>query len=190
MATIALRKYFQDIDSLINRERIDEAIAHCKHILRYFPKSMETYRLLGKAYLEANRYTEALDVFRRLLSAVPDDFIAHLGLSVIQEDAGNLDAAIWHMERAFETQPYKSTIQEELRRLYEKRDGSAPPKIGLTQGALARMYVKSGIYTQAIGEIRSALSKETYRPDLKYCWHACTCSVERRSKQLRLQPAS
>jgi competence ComEA-like helix-hairpin-helix protein len=165
MARTSLRAYIKEIESLINRGRYEESIAHCRHILGTYPKSIHTYRLLGKAFLEARRYTDAIDIFQRLLSAIPDDFVAHLGLSIIREDEGTLDAAIWHMERAFEIQPYNGAIQEELKRLYMSRDGSVPPRMRLTRGALARMYAKGHLHQQAIAEIRSTLAQDPQRLD-------------------------
>ncbi len=167
MAKISLRAYNREIENLIERGQTSEAIGHGKHILRYYPKHLETYRLLGKAYLEAQRFTEAADILQRLLAAVPDDFIAQLGMSIIREDEGNFDAAIWHMERAFEVQPANGAIQAELRRLYGRRDGVEPPRIRLTRGALVRMYVRGELYPQAIAEIRSALSEDPKRTDLE-----------------------
>jgi tetratricopeptide (TPR) repeat protein len=79
MAKISLRAYNRDIEALIEQGRNDEAIAHCRHILKTFPKCLETYRLLGKGYLEARRFTEAEDILKRLLLAVPDDFIGTWG---------------------------------------------------------------------------------------------------------------
>lgn len=167
MAKIPLRVYNREIETLINRGQIDEAIGHCKHILRFFPKHIDTYRLLGKAYLEAQHYAEASDVLQRVLSAVPDDFVCQIGMSIIREDEGNLDAAIWHMERAFEVQPANAAVQGELRRLYGRRDGIEPPKIRLTRGALVRMYARGELYQQAIGEIRAALAEDPKRIDLE-----------------------
>ncbi|NLG70526.1 MAG: tetratricopeptide repeat protein [Chloroflexi bacterium] len=167
MARIALRAYTREIDNLIENGQIDQAIAHCRHILKSFPKHVDTYRLLGKAYLEGQRYSDAADILQRVLSSVPYDFIAHLGMSIIREDEGNLDEAIWHMERAFEVQPSNSAIQDELRRLYGKRDGMEPPKVRLTRGALARMYAKGALYSQAISELRAALAEDPGRIDLQ-----------------------
>lgn len=167
MAKIDLRAYYEEIDDLINRGRYDDAIAHCRNILQVFPKSVQTYRLLGKAFLEARRYADAVNIFQRVLSALPSDFVSHLGLSIIREDEGNLDAAIWHMERAFEIQPYNGAIQEELRRLYERRDGSAPAKVRLTKSALARMYAKGNLYQQAAAEARGILSADPQRVDVQ-----------------------
>jgi len=167
MAKIPLRAYNREIENLINRGQIDEAIGHCKHILRFFPKHIDTYRLLGKAFLEGQHYAEASDVLQRVLSTVPDDFISQIGMSIIREDEGNLDAAIWHMEHAFEVQPANAAVQGELRRLYGRRDGIEPPKVRLTRGALVRMYARGELYQQAIGEIRSALAEDPKRIDLE-----------------------
>jgi len=167
MAKVSLRIYNREIERLIEQGSIDEAIAHCRHILVTFPKHLETYRLLGKAYLEVRRYTEAVDIFGRLLMAVPDDFVSHVGLSIIRDEENKLDDAIWHMERAFEVQPSNPAIQGELQRLYGRRDGMEPPKVRMTRGALARIYVQGELYPQAITEIRSVLAEDPQRADMQ-----------------------
>jgi len=167
MAKVSLRIYNREIESLIDQGHTDEAIAHCRHILQTFPKHLETYRLLGKAYLEAKRGPEAIDVFGRVLMAVPDDFVSHVGMGIIRDDEGKLDDAIWHMERAFEAQPSNAAIQGELQRMYGRRDGMEPPKIRMTRGALAHMYVQGELYPQAISEIRAVLNQDPQRGDMQ-----------------------
>ncbi len=167
MAKVSLRIYNRDIESLIDQNHLDEAIAHCRHILQTFSKHLDTYRLLGKAYLEAKRYDEAVDVFSRTLMAVPDDFVSHVGMSIIRDDQSKLDDAIWHMERAFEAQPSNSAIQSELQRLFGRRDGVEPPKIRMTRGALAHMYVQGELFPQAISEIKAVLAQDANRDDMK-----------------------
>jgi competence ComEA-like helix-hairpin-helix protein len=166
MAKISLRAYYREIEKLIDTGQTDEAIAHCRHILLTFPKHVGTYRLLGKAFLETQRYGDAADILQRVLSANPEDFISNLGMSIVREDEGNLDEAIWHMERAFEIQPANAAIQGELKRLYGRRDGLEPHKIHLTRGALARMYARGNLAQQAIAEIRATLAEDPQRPDL------------------------
>ena len=167
MAEMDLRAYIKEIDDLIERNQLDEAIAHCRHILQIYPKHLGSYRLLGKAYLEAKRFGDAADIFQRVLSAIPDDFVSHIGMAIVREDEGNLDSAIWHMERAFETNPANPAIRQELSRLIGRRDGLEPHKIRLTRGALARQYAQGELYSQAIAELRSALGEDPDRPDLE-----------------------
>ncbi|HWR65977.1 MAG TPA: tetratricopeptide repeat protein [Bellilinea sp.] len=167
MASISLRAYNKEIERLIENEQVKDAIAHCRHILRLFSKHIETYRLLGRAYLESQRYTEAADVLQRVLSSLPDDFVSQIGMSMIREDEGNLDAAIFHMDRAFETQPSNSAVQEELKRLYGRRDGVVPAKIRLTRGALVRMYARGDLFQQAIAEAKVALVENPDRVELE-----------------------
>ena len=167
MTNVSLRIYNREIEGLIDGGRIDEVIAHCLHILKTFPMYVETYRLLGKAYLEARRYADAADIFQRVLMAVPDDFVAHVGMSIIRDDEGEFDEAIWHMERAFEIQPSNPAIQSELKRLYGRRDGIEPHKVRLTRDALANMYTQGELYTQAIAEIRSVMAEDANRTDLQ-----------------------
>jgi predicted Zn-dependent protease len=167
MAKVSLRAYNREIEAMIDRNHLDEAIAHCKHILKSFPKHLETYRLLGKAYLEYKRYSDAVDIFSRVLVAIPNDFVANVGMSIIRDEEDKLDDAIWHMERAFETQPSNAAIQGELQRLYGRRDGVQLPRIRMTHGALAHMYVKGELYPQAISEIKSVLKEDPGRHDMQ-----------------------
>ena len=167
MAKVSLRIYNREIETLVDSGQLDEAIAHCRHILNDYPKHLETYRMLGKAYLEAKRYDEATEIFERILTAVPDDFVAHVGMSIIRDEQKSMDAAIWHMQRAFEVQPSNAAIQAELQRLYGRRDGVEPPKIRLTRGALAHMYVQGELYPQAISEIKAVLEEDPERHDMQ-----------------------
>ncbi len=130
------------------------------------PKHVDIYRLLGKAFLERQRYRDAADMFMRVLAIFPDDFVAHIGISIVREEQDNIDQAIFHMERAFEVQPSNTAIQDELKRLYNKRDGVAPAKIRLTHPALARLYSKGDLNQQAVGELRVALDESQFRPDI------------------------
>jgi tetratricopeptide (TPR) repeat protein len=167
MANISLRTYNSEIRNLIDSGDTEAAIEHCHQVLHYYPKHVDTYRLLGEAYLAGKQHNDASDIFQRVLSSIPDDFVSHVGMSVIREEDEKLDEAIWHMERAFEVQPANTTIQGELLRLYGLREGVRPQKVRLTRGALARMYIKGDLYQQAIAEIHAALSEDQNRLDLK-----------------------
>jgi len=164
---ISLKAYIREIENLIDQGQCQEAITHCRHILSTYPKYIDVYRNLGKALLELKKHSDAADIFYRVLSVFPDDFISHAGLSIIAEEQKNLDLAIWHMELAFDVQPSNLAIQDELKRLFRLRDGNTPVKIRLTHGALIRMYARGELYQQAISEAKAILLEDPKRIDLE-----------------------
>ncbi len=165
MADIELGAYIAEIEEILAAERNAEAVAHCRHILDYYPKNLAVYRLLGKGLLELGRLGDAADILTRVLSAAPDDFVAHVGMAIIGEEEGDLDRAIAHMERALEAQSSNAAIHGELKRLYGRRDGVEPTRVHLTGGALARLYIKGGNYPQAVDELKAALQEAPNRVD-------------------------
>ncbi len=167
MPEVALQDYLQEINGLIDDSHLEAAVRHCRHILKQFPRHVETYRLLGKALLEQDRLADAADVFHRVLSADPEDFIAHAGLAIVHRQQNLLREAAWHMERAFEVEPYNGAIRESLQDLIGRRDGLPPEQLTLTPGALARMHVQGELYAQAIAELRRLLELEPNRVDLQ-----------------------
>jgi tetratricopeptide (TPR) repeat protein len=167
MSQISLRAYIDYIDDRLNREALREVVAQCRHILEIYPRYVAVYRLLGRALMGQEKYQDALDIFQRVLSADPSDFIAHVGMSDCYRVSGSLEQAVWHLERAFEQIPNNPDLQDAIKELYQEYRGSTPRKIQLTGGALARMYMRGGLYSQAILEVRKALAKDPERLDLQ-----------------------
>jgi len=85
MPKIEIKEYFTKINDLIQLNYYDQAIHHCLYLLRQFPKMISIYDLLGRVYLETENYYGALDVYSRLLSTKPDDFINYILLEIIFE---------------------------------------------------------------------------------------------------------
>ena len=167
MADIRLKDYVAKIKDLIRSVRLDEAIAHCQHILRYYPKHVETYSLLGEACLEKQMYREAIEFFQRTLGADPENLTARVGLGVIYDEQGAFPEAIWQLERAFELVPGNSEVRRELLRLYGQFDGIDKSRLKLTRGALGRLYSRNGLYERAIGEFHAVLRQDPELPDIR-----------------------
>ena len=167
MSEAVLLEYLQEIDRLIEDSHLAEAVRHCRHILSQFPRHLDTYRLMGKALLEQGELEGATDVFQRVLSSDPEDFIAHAGMAIIYKQENRLREAAWHMERAFEVEPYNGAIREALQDLIGRRDGLPPERLALTRGALARLHVRGELYSQAISDLRQLLIDEPDRIDLQ-----------------------
>ena len=167
MAEIILHDYIKQIDRLVDGERLDEAVNHCHHILKKFPRHVDTYRVLGRALLEQGNLSQAKELFQRVLSVSPNDFVSHAGLSAAYKSEGSLPSAIWHLERAFELQPYNPVVQDELQQLYKQRDGRNQERVPLNLGALARLHMYSGLYIQAVKELKEAITLEPQRVGLE-----------------------
>ena len=168
MNEISLHEYCEQIEIIIEQGRYVEAVAHGQHILKQYPKHVATYRLLGKAMLEANQDEYAADMFHRVLGADPEDLVAWVGISELSNRRGDLDAATWHLERAFEVASDNEAgiVEEELRHLYGRRDGVAPERVQLTRAGLARLYLKGDLLSRAISEFHALLAEQPERVDL------------------------
>ncbi|MGD2077673.1 MAG: tetratricopeptide repeat protein, partial [Chloroflexota bacterium] len=110
MRRIALHDYLSQIEGLLDDNRLPEAAAHCHFVLQQYPRHIGAYRLFGRALLEQQLYDDAIDIFERLLGADPEDLISHAGLALAYSESRDLERAIWHMERAFEVDPYNRAI--------------------------------------------------------------------------------
>lgn len=167
MHRVRLHDYLSRIERLIDDNRLSEAASHCHNVLRQYPLHVDTYRLYGRVLLEQQQYTQAIDIFERVASVDPEDLITHAGLALAYKENLNLPRAVWHMERAFEIDPYNRAIRDELAELFAARDGYTRDQIELTRPALARLYFKSTLYREAATEISSLLRKQPKRLDLK-----------------------
>ena len=167
MAEISLREYHDKLEALLKADQVDETVHHCRHILQYFPRNVSTYRYLGRALLAGGNRAQAEEVFRRLLSVYPDDMTAHTSLAAIYRQAGQYDAAIWHLERAYEQDTSNTTYQQTLRELYRQHRGVDQSRLQLTAGAVARQHLNSGMHHQAVKTLHEALAAAPQRADLR-----------------------
>jgi pentatricopeptide repeat protein len=168
VAKIALHDYLNEIEQLLEVEQTSDVIDHCRHILRQYPRHVDTYRTLAKALLEQRDFDDAAELFQRILSTDPNDFVAHVGLSAVFREKQEYTESVWHLERAFEMDPYNAALQEELKELYELRDEQRPRRVPLTRASLARLYVKGELYQQAASELSQILAENgTDRVDLE-----------------------
>jgi len=167
MTNISLRAYHRKIEHLLEDKLSGQALFHCRALLEEFPKSHQTYQLASRALLDSGNLDAAEIGLDILLQVDPDDFVAHIGKSVISESKGLLDEAVTHMKHAFELHPANEGLQAEVRRLLEKKDTVSPSKLILTRGALIKMYMRGKLFDQAIGEIMIGLNESPNRLDFQ-----------------------
>ncbi len=167
MADVPLSEYVDQVRELVRAHEFAAALELGRHILQYYPRHLETYTLLAQACIETNDLAGAADLFRRVLGADPENLAALTGMALLSEAQEKYQDALWYLERAFEIQPANDELRRELVRLREIYYGSAPERLELTPGALARSYARQGQYAQAIGEFRRLLRTESQRFDAK-----------------------
>ncbi len=166
MPEISLLAYESQINQSIDQARYLEALAHTRHILSQYPRYVGAYYLLGKTMFEADLPDLATDMFRRALSADPEHLMSRIGLGLAHERRGDLNAAIWNLERALELDPGNSDIAEELRRMYGRRDAVEPEYVPQTRAGLARLYLRGHRFGRAVEELQTLLADDAARPDL------------------------
>ena len=101
MANITLQEAYNQAKEALEAGEIDRAVAICQHVLRYYPRYVEGYRLLGEAYLEHGGLSEAGRLFSHVLSCDPQHVLAHVGRAIIAEEHGLAEVAISELERGF-----------------------------------------------------------------------------------------
>ncbi|MBI3733560.1 MAG: tetratricopeptide repeat protein, partial [Chloroflexi bacterium] len=161
MATLTLRAYVEQVESVMRDDQYDRAIALCRYGLRTFPRGVTLYSLLGQACLESNRPDDAADMFRRVLGVDPQNFVARVGLGVVADGIGAAEEAIWQLERALELEPNHPEVRQELLRLRAPKGTDAPPqRIKPTRAALGYTYMRGEWFEQAAEEFRAVLEQE------------------------------
>ncbi|MCJ7737127.1 MAG: tetratricopeptide repeat protein, partial [Anaerolineae bacterium] len=166
MTELSLQDYCDRIESVIEQGRYTEAAAHARQILKFYPKHVVTYRMLGTALLEADQDEGADDMFTRVLSSDPEDYLAWVGMSEVYERRGDLENAIWFLERAFDLAPDSRVLEEHLQDLRARRDGVREERVGLSRSALARLYIRGDLPSRAITELNALVEENPERVDL------------------------
>lgn len=167
MADVLLQEYVTQLREHVRAGQYSDAFALGQHILHYYPKHIETYVVLAQASLESDDLAGATDLFRRVLSADPENVLALAGMALISEAQEKHDEALWYLERAYEMQPTNDELRRELVRVRDLYYGTTGERLELTPGALARIYARQGQYASAINEFRRVLRTESKRYDVR-----------------------
>lgn len=154
-------------ERLVNRDAANGAAA-ARRAMELAPRGLEAQRLLGVALLELGEARPALTAFQAALAGEPLDVVAQAGVAQAQERLGGVASAEPEWLCAWELQPGLPPVERRLQAAREAA-GAAPAGGGpppFTSAALARIYLRGGLYEHAVAEARSALSRQPDRRDL------------------------
>jgi len=107
---------------------LDEAIETCQKGLQVHPTYMSAHMILGRAYLERERYEEAATEFTKVAGADINNIMAHSLLGQTYVKQGKYTNAIEEYQKVLTLNPDDTTAQQMLKQALEqaKHNGPAP----------------------------------------------------------------
>ena len=84
--------YYAALD-LFAEGKQDEAVAEYEKCLALDPRHSEALHGLARAYQDANRLDESIEISKRLVELDPDDVLAHTSLSIAYQKKGMVPEA-------------------------------------------------------------------------------------------------
>jgi tetratricopeptide (TPR) repeat protein len=172
-----LEKDLERADTLVNLEKLDEAIGLLEGLSQKQPNAAGVEARLGKAYYRQRSFQKAIAHFKLALQQNSEDreTTQLLGLSFYA--AGRLVDAIPLLERLQTHLPpteldvlfllgacYLRTQQPEKARATFARMFSMPPDSAATHLLLAQMMVRQHLEEQAVPELKTAMSVDPRLP--------------------------
>ncbi|RUA15294.1 MAG: hypothetical protein DSY55_06605 [Clostridia bacterium] len=73
MSDVLLFDLSQHLEKLFSQQRYDAGFALGRHILRYYPRHLATYKQMGMAALAKSMWEDSIDLLQRALSIDPED---------------------------------------------------------------------------------------------------------------------
>jgi Flp pilus assembly protein TadD len=140
------------INTLIDMRRPDDAVAFARDALTRNGGRMPFVKLVGDALYLAERYHDALDVFRQVLEAEPDD-------------ADSLNTVAWILIGDCIRED-RHTIAEAVA-LAEKAHAKAPSSVAILD-TLGWAYYKAGRFDEAVRKLGEVVETEPERAEFRY----------------------
>jgi protein O-mannosyl-transferase len=144
--------------TLLNQNRIPEALVYAQHAVAIDPDAAETHRNLGIALTQADRIDEAIAQFNLALQIKPDLADTHHNLALALLRRGNVPEAITHWEKAVQIRPDYAEAHCNLGVVLEKAD-----RIGDAVAHFVRALQTNPDYAEAHYNLGVAL-EETGHP--------------------------
>jgi tetratricopeptide (TPR) repeat protein len=83
----------------------DEAVAHCREVLRLDPDHPEAHYVLGRALATQGKLAEAVKAFHHALRVRPEHAEACVGLGAALREQGHLEQAVGYLREALRLRP-------------------------------------------------------------------------------------
>lgn len=163
MSEMTLQSAYELMREAVGSGEHERVAGIARHVLSAFPQNLKAKLYLGEALIAANSLEEARELFESVCESDPENIIAQVGLSTVAEREGDLAAATKYLERAMEIRPDMSELRPRLLNLYQ-RTARHDVYLHLSRSGLARLFMRSHAYNQAIPEFHQmALANPEHR---------------------------
>jgi tetratricopeptide (TPR) repeat protein len=109
----------------VGQKKFDKAVALCEERIRRKTGDETAYDLLAQVHVARNDYPKAIDVYRKVLHAKPDLWLAANNMAFLMgESAGNcreLDEALSWARKAQQLKPEEGTVLDTMGWIYYKK---------------------------------------------------------------------
>lgn len=151
MSDMSLQSAYELMRDAVSHGEHEKVAGIARHILQYFPQNLKAKLYLGEALIAAGSWGDARAMFEEVCLSDPENIVAQIGLSTVSEREGDLALATKYLERAMEIRPDMGELRPRLLNLYQ-RTARHDVYLHLSRSGLARLFMRSHAYSQAIPE--------------------------------------
>lgn len=160
----SLNDTYSAIHEALDTGDVERALTLTEQLLRAFPTYIDVQRLRGEAHLQAQQYPEAITVYERVLQADPEHIDALYGIGIAHHHLDHHAEAQAAFKRALDVEPGLREVRVLVKQLYpDLRFGRS---VDISDPGIARLYMRSGMYEQAIDVLRRFLTEHSDRLDV------------------------
>jgi tetratricopeptide (TPR) repeat protein len=164
--TLTIAAALQQAQQAVHGGDYHSAATTCTQLVNQFPGYGAAYCLLGEAYREQGMTSDAERAYSAAVVRNPRSPAPYLGLGLVAEEQGAMDAALAFCQVAWELAPNQQAAREPLMRIAMRRYGS-DGDLQLTRAGLAQLHASSARLRRAVDEYRGALAELPGRVDLQ-----------------------
>lgn len=154
----SLSERLRSIEAEIAAGQAESALAHCQEIFAQYPRALAVQRVLGEIYLALRKPREALGALDRALAGDPEDARACCARAIIHQMHGDPVAALSWYRRACDARPDDQALRATYREMATRVNH---PPYEPTRVGLARLYMRSGLFTHAIREWETLIAENS-----------------------------
>jgi Tfp pilus assembly protein PilF len=136
---------------LLQKGKLDEAIAQFRKVQEINPNSVDAQANLGDALLQRKQLDEAIAHYQRAIQIKPDDARAHYNLGNALLLKRQVDEAIAHYQRALELNPNLANVHNNLGILLAAEGRSERGHLSLSKGARNQSHRCNGASQPGLG---------------------------------------